>query len=170
MEKVSAAALLGRFWDGVLPVRPEAVAEALGIQVVPLNTVDVGKGLSGALHWYPAADSPDRQLYCRFNLSESRERQRFTIAHEIGHFASGHLTDGKVMFRDTKEVFTKRVYDPQEAEANRFAAELLMPEALVKSAIQSDGIRTVQQLAGRFLVSESAMRWRLVNLGLLSSV
>lgn len=168
MEKISASALLDRFWDGVLPVKPEAIAEALGIKVVPLNDVDVSKGLSGALHWFPSQDSPDRQLYCRFNSSESKERRRFTIAHELGHFASGHLSNGQVLFRDTTEVFTKRVYDPLEAEANRFAAELLMPEALVKSFIQS-GTHTIQHLAKHFQVSESAMRWRLVNLGLLSS-
>lgn len=169
MEKVSASALLDRFWNGVLPIQPRAIAEALGIQVVPLSKNDVASGLSGALHWHPSHDSPEKVLYCRFNQNETQERQRFTIAHELGHYASGHLNNGKVLFRDTTDVFTKRVYDPQEAEANRFAAALLMPEALVRSSIERDGITTIQQLAKRFHVSESAMRWRLVNLGLLSS-
>lgn len=169
MTKVSASSLLDRFWDGVLPVNPSAIAESLDIRVVPLSQQDVAKGLSGALHWHPSEDGTSQQLLCRYNKEESKERQRFTIAHEIGHFASGHLDDSRVMFRDKTEVFTKRVYDPLEAQANRFAAELLMPESLVKTSIQRDGMTTLNQLAKRFGVSESAMRWRLVNLGLLSS-
>lgn len=169
MEKVSASSLLDRFWNGVLPINPEAIAEALGIRVVPLSQQDVLKGLSGALHWHPSEDGEGHQLFCRFNQNESKERQRFTIAHELGHFASGHLAGNRVMFRDTNEMFTKRVFDPLEAEANRFAAALLMPADLVKASIQRDGMTTLHQLAKRFGVSESAMRWRLVNLGLLSS-
>ena len=80
------------------------------------------------------------------------------------------MTAGQVLFRDTTETFTGRVYDPQEVEANRFAAELLMPEKYVQNAIQRDGIKTVQDLAKQFGVSASAMRWRLVNLGLLSAI
>lgn len=169
MEKVSASALLDRFWNGVLPVNPKAIAESLGLRVVPLGQTDINQGLSGALHWYQPEGDSSPKLYCRFNASESKERQRFTIAHEVGHYALGHMA-GKTLFRDTTETFTGRVYDVVEVEANKFAAELLMPESLVKSAIEQDGIQTINQLANRFGVSASAMRWRLVNLGLLSKV
>lgn len=171
MTKVSASDLLSRFWNGVLPVDPKAIAEAVGVKVVPLMSADVMKGLSGALHFHTPEGSSTPELYCRYNnLTESNERQRFTIAHELGHYASGHLTAGQVLFRDTTETFTGRVFDPQEVEANRFAAELLMPEKYVQNAIQRDGIKTVQDLAKEFGVSASAMRWRLVNLGLLSKI
>ncbi len=170
MEKVSASSLLDRFWNGVLPVDPKLIAEGLGMKVVPLTDGDVKKGLSGALHWHTPAGETQPQLYCRYNaLTEGRERQRFTIAHEIGHYASGHMSDGRTLFRDTTETFTGRVHQPEEVEANRFAAELLMPASLVNSAITQHGVKTVQDLASRFGVSASAMRWRLVNLGLLSS-
>lgn len=171
MEKVSASSLLDRFWNGVLPVNPTAIAEALGLKVVPLGQADVDKGLSGALHWYQAPGETQPQLYCRFNATtEGVDRQRFTIAHEIGHYACGHLAGGRTLFRDTSETFTGRVYQPEEIEANRFAADLLMPASLVHHAIKNDNVKTVQALAQRFGVSQSAMRWRLVNLGLLSSV
>lgn len=171
MEKVSASSLLDRFWNGVLPVDPTAIAQALGLRVVPLSDADVEKGLSGALHWYQVSGDSQPQLYCRYNATtEGVDRQRFTIAHEIGHYASGHMADGRTMFRDTSETFTGRVYQPEEIEANRFAADLLMPASLVESSIKRDGFKTVQALAQRFGVSTSAMRWRLVNLGLLSSV
>lgn len=170
MEKVSASSLLDRFWNGVLPVDPKLIAEGLGMKVVPLTEADVRKGLSGALHTFTPEGSDKAMIYCRFNdINESLERQRFTIAHEIGHYASGHMADGRTLFRDTTETFTGRVYQPEEVEANRFAADLLMPASLVNSAITHHGIKTVQGLAQRFGVSTSAMRWRLVNLGLLSS-
>lgn len=169
MTKVSASELLDRFWNGVLPIDPKAIAEAVGVKVVPLTENDVQKGLSGALHFHTPEGAQNAELYCRYNdLTESPERQRFTIAHELGHYASGHISAGQVLFRDTTETFTGRVYDPQEVEANRFAAELLMPEKYIQNAIQRDGIKTVQDLAKEFGVSASAMRWRLVNLGLLS--
>ena len=170
MEKVSASALLDRFWNGVLPVDPKAIAEALGLRVVPLGPTDIAQGLSGALHYHQAEGDSEPHLYCRYNATtEGAERQRFTIAHEVGHYALGHMV-GKTLFRDTTETFTGRVYDSVEVEANRFAADLLMPASLVKSAIEQDGIQTVSQLAQRFGVSASAMRWRLVNLGLLSKI
>lgn len=165
---VKATNLLDRFWNGVLPIDPNKIAEKLDIRVLPLSSHDVQSGLSGALHWYPSSDATDRVLYCRYNDTESLQRQRFTIAHEIGHFALGHM-QGHALFRDPTEVFTGRVHSPQEVEANQFAAALLMPEKMVKALIGS-GVNTLRSLATRFEVSESAMRWRLVNLGLLSAL
>ncbi len=64
-----------------------------------------------------------------------------------------------------------------EIEANAFAAELLMPrhllfrelEAMLPSDRASDPKRLARKLAGRFDVSEQAMQYRLVNLGLTTS-
>jgi len=49
-------------------------------------------------------------------------------------------------------------------EANHFAAELLMPDILIKKCIDS-GINHVNDLASKFNVSEDAMRYRLINFG-----
>lgn len=46
---------------------------------------------------------------------KSLKRRRFTLAHEIGHIMLDHESDGAI----------------QESEANRFAAELLLPRILV---------------------------------------
>jgi Zn-dependent peptidase ImmA (M78 family) len=55
-------------------------------------------------------------------------------------------------------------YDPQnEREANNFAAELLMPEErLVHEAAE----HSLARLAKRYEVSQEAMSFRLLNLGL----
>ena len=105
-------------------------------------------------------------------------RQRFTIAHEIGHFVlrhhsqSGehvHIDEGwKVSARN--EQSTKGV-DVHEIEANRFAAHLLMPEALLKARVaalrrKSLSESDVLELARAFKVSEQAMTLRLRSLKL----
>ena len=91
----------------------------------------------------------------------SERRRRFTIAHEIGHFVlhpelarperGGQVTEaGRV----------------EEREADAFAAELLMPEPLVRQAAREHGA-DVDRLADRFDVSRSAMRNRLQRLDIL---
>lgn len=103
----------------------------------------------------------------RYSTTESPVRQRFTIAHEIGHFALGHLNSAGKMFRDTPENFSNGAA-PEERQANAFAAQLLMPEKVVKFAVNERGFNTLKSLANVFDVSEVAMKYRLVNLGLLS--
>src|SRR3954468_21312322 len=49
-------------------------------------------------------------------------RQRFTLAHEFGHFRMGH--DGVV---DRQVSMSSYNHDPCEVEANAFAAEFLVP-------------------------------------------
>jgi Zn-dependent peptidase ImmA (M78 family) len=59
-------------------------------------------------------------------------------------------------------------YDPVESSANRFAAELLMPESAVRSMISDKAYSNLSALATAFNVSEVAMKYRLKNLGLVS--
>jgi Zn-dependent peptidase ImmA (M78 family) len=111
------------------------------------------------------------------NAQHHPHRQRFTIAHEIGHHRlhdSDAYLDGNstLRFRDgTSATGTDR----EEREANAFAASLLMPAPWVQDRfIRLVGRRraidegdAIAQLAQRFDVSEQAMRFRLVNLGLI---
>jgi predicted transcriptional regulator len=87
-------------------------------------------------------------------------RRRFTIAHEIGHFVlhpelqrperGGRVNEaGRVL----------------EREADAFAAELLMPEHLIRQAVLEQGT-DVARLADRFEVSRQAMQTRLQRLDL----
>jgi Zn-dependent peptidase ImmA (M78 family) len=65
--------------------------------------------------------------------------------------------------------------DTEEVEANRFAAELLMPRLLVDESVKSkmqqkphtrDDLVTI--LAHEFDVSTDAMGYRLINLGIIT--
>lgn len=100
-------------------------------------------------------------------------RQRFTIAHELGHAVLHgreglHLDQGfKLRFRDTT---SSLAVDPEEMDANSFAAELLMPAEEVVDLLSDSGLdvnddQAVRTLARHFGVSQQAMTYRVVNLG-----
>lgn len=92
------------------------------------------------------------------NTKKSLTHQRFTLAHELGHYFLKH---GSRM-RDTKEQLRKK--DPTEMSANRFAAELLMPEDKVRDYVKD--FLSISEMAEKFKVSEEAMINRLKNLSL----
>jgi hypothetical protein len=73
--------------------------------------------------------------------------------------------DGEAM-RDDSKAFKRNPYDPKEAEANRFAAEILMLADRVRFMIERSPTRpTLKSMARRFGVSELAMECRLKNIG-----
>lgn len=150
-----AGALLNRYWDGRLPVDPGAIAQKAGIHVVGDESL-ANSGLSGSFE--PANSAP----VIRYNPREARVRQRFTVAHELGHFALGH----GAAFRDPASNFSTGA-PPVEAAANRFAAALLMPAEIVEYVIKKQAKPTLKSLATAFGVSTAAMRYRLIHLGWL---
>ena len=91
-------------------------------------------------------------------------RQRFTIAHELGHFLLGHGLGEEHQEETVDDVFDKP--RPIEREANRFASALLMPEAWVKKHVKKDGME-IEQLAKAFGVSKQAATIRLLELKLI---
>lgn len=102
------------------------------------------------------------------NPSGVRGRERFSVAHELGHW---HLHRGRS--------FKCRVDDPSanlssnrvvEKEADTFAAHLLMPRPLFNPVVASFGKPTFQQLtriAGDFETSVMATTLRLANINTL---
>lgn len=76
---------------------------------------------------------------------QSAEVERFVIAHEIGHYHLDH--DGE----------RKKI----EPEANAFASELIIPQAELKAALDSE--RSVQGLRRHFGTSRSALIYALMS-------
>ena len=112
------------------------------------------------------------------NVAHALTRQRFTIAHELGHYCLDHMqnkrlivddeTVGAVLHRSGgaySDIANPSDETVMEIEANRFAAALLMPKQLVERywAYSPD----IRFLASNFKVSEQAMRVRLQVLGLI---
>lgn len=153
------------------PVPVERIARWLGAQLA----YEPFEGeLSGLLH--RQAD----KAVIGVNDLHPKTRQRFTIAHEIGHL---RLHPGKPFVLDRtikanlRDELASTATDREEIEANAFAAELLMPVRMVLLAVRSivgdaphlTADDLVRNLAPRFIVSQQAMRFRLINLGIVDA-
>jgi Zn-dependent peptidase ImmA (M78 family) len=136
---------------------------------IKLNGVDLNDEVSGLFV------IKDKMAHVGYNKSHHVHRQRFTIAHEIGHFLL-HSRDTflfvdkeeKILYRDRES--SSGEYQ-KEREANAFAAALLMPKKLLLQHIfdfdNSKGESLQKYLSEKFNVSETAMTIRLTNLGLI---
>jgi Zn-dependent peptidase ImmA (M78 family) len=142
------------------PINPLRIASYLGIDVYTTDfTEEDGKNVSGIV----AVEDGQPVIYV--SASDPYVRQRFTIAHEIGHVYCGHLTD-----KENNELIDDEVrlrsanWNLEERQANVFAARLLMPATLIRQSING-GCISVEELSELFNVSEQAMMYRLRNLG-----
>lgn len=146
------------------------LAESKGIQTEPLDVSDLVKALKIKIYFEPMLGDDSGSLTKNRKTGEWKmlinslhhpHRQRFTIAHEIGH----HIKHGAFQdaFTDTT-FFRNGESNKMESEANRFAAELLMPEKRFNALIES-GKTKVEELADCFQVSSMAVRIRAKQLG-----
>lgn len=101
----------------------------------------------------------DSAPFIGYNKNHHPHRQRFTVAHEIGHLLLGHTHADSVNDPD----------GPGETEANQFAAELLMPLAMLKADIET-GTKQPKVLSQRYFVSEESMWNRLKDCKLLNKI
>ena len=172
MAKAEAVArdLLAQHSITTPAVPVDDLAKALGLTVV-LQRMD--GDVSGMLL---RSDDSERAVV-GVNSIHTVTRRRFTVAHELGHYL---LHDGRPVIVDPnvranyRDSRSSLATDREEIEANRFAAELLMPEAMVRRALRTvegnDDSDIAQSLARRFKVSNEAMTYRLINLGLSTYV
>lgn len=142
------------------PVRIESIAKALGVEV---RTGDLGD-VSGVL-----VRHGDTAIIGT-NSEQGAQRQRFTIAHELGHFLlhegiTNHVDRNyRLNYRSAE---SSQATNVEEIEANYFAASILMPKHFLdarnaEEALDSDSL--VAALAKEFHVSRHAMSLRLANL------
>lgn len=148
------------------PIDPTKIASNLGATVVP---VDADDGESGF-----CLREPMRTII-GVNSAHHINRQRFTIAHEVGHLLLHRgrelIIDKSVRISYRNEV-SSMATNIEEMEANAFAAALLMPEDWVRGATESylKSLRSkplTDHMADHFKVSAQAMSFRLVNLGIV---
>lgn len=116
-------------------------------------------------------DQGNKEIWhCLINQNDPLTRQRFSFFHEIGHLL--YDAPGGQM------LFTENCTQPQtftERRANHFAAEILMPEKLVRENwFRTKGIENIEDriliLSARFNVSKSAMKYRLQDLGIIKKI
>lgn len=149
-----------RRYTANVPVKLGAMAAEMGI-VVKLSTMK--PGASGHIK-----RNGEGGYLIRINRHETRERQRFTLAHEIAHFLLhqdeiDRLPDGI----EDNVLYRSGAPEQKEYEANRLAADLIMPARLVETELEALGTpvsdEIIDRIAEIFQVSKAAMEIRLSN-------
>lgn len=156
-----------------VPVPVDVVACRLGLT---LEATPLGEGVSGVLV------VNDDSATIGYNSAQHPVRQRFSIAHELGHYKlhKGETDAPRVFITTTRYVAvflrneeSSRGEKRREIEANRFAAALLMPAPLIRQEVSKPHYDNLSDeelcdiLADRFQVSVQAMSIRLTSLGIL---
>ena len=146
------------------PVDVETLAVNYSKQLYPADPIKAVRGepidgFEGAL--YPLDKGTGWAIV--FNSAVSPGRRRFTIAHEFGHYLM-HRTQAPTGFQCDERSVTFRDGDELEAEADMFAAYLLMPFDDCREQIRPDDRPTLDQLsvlAERYGVSliAATLRW-----------
>jgi Zn-dependent peptidase ImmA (M78 family) len=168
--RTRAEALLEQLDMRSVPIDVHRVARELRLRIV---TANLGAGVSGLLVQKPGAPT----VIC-VHEGDPILRQRFTIAHEIGHHHLGHTLQGDAQIHVDRGIVAQRTARSSEGvdlscvEANQFAASLLMPAELIRAraAELAQGPLLdvhLSALAAEFQVSEQAMAIRLVTLDLV---
>lgn len=156
MDDAQVASVLRHISES--PVKLGPLAKALGL-VVKISTLPQGK--SGQIS--PSQEAPSGYMI-KINRHESKERQRFTLAHEIAHFLLHKDKIGSGIFENIL-YRADGISNEEEVEANRLAAEILMPRDLIRSQLGNRvgnvDEETAERMAEAFQVSVPAMKIRL---------
>ena len=155
-EEAAAAVLRKVGWAGSLPIDPVRIAKQFNIEVFKDET------LAGSSNSGRCVITDSGECVIIVNPSDSVQRQRFTVAHELGHA----LFDQEGIHERRETKYNIDNYRKNEARMNRFAAALIMPEDEVKVAFDSG--KNLKEIADLFGVSQTAMRIRLERLGILT--
>jgi transcriptional regulator with XRE-family HTH domain len=152
----AALELLAKAGVNQPPVPVKKLAIECGARVLEYPLTD---GVSGVLL------ELDDGAVIGYRSGDNAVRQRFTIAHELGHHLLRHYDNFHIDPTRTAEDGHPPGYDwKDERAANDFAAQLLMPATWVSQYLKQLG--PTKRLAQKFQVSQEAMSYRLVNLGL----
>ena len=148
-----------KYDNNELPINIEQIASTYGIA---LQYKNLKKNISAILYF----DESPRIIV---NKNDHVNRQRFSIAHEMGHLflehgLQKHTYEQTIFFRAKENKNQNQIL---ELEANHFAAELLMPSFLLKKRLNEkeykklDDKDLISKLATEFQVSTIAMQIRL---------
>ena len=136
-----------------IPANILKIAKANDISVYK---ADMEKKILGAIRYN------EGKYTILLNQAQSYEQQRFTLAHELGHF----FLHKEIL--ESEEIHVDIMYkieNEQEEEVDYFAGALLMNRMLLEKMYREN--KSIRELAEMFEVSISVMTLRLDTLGLI---
>jgi Zn-dependent peptidase ImmA (M78 family) len=107
----------------------------------------------------------NRRAVISINCRSMPERQRFSLAHEIGHW---HYHRGKILFCGKNDVcnFANDAMDP-ERQADDFASDLILPSYMVAPRLRKmkrPTLAVARELAEEFEASLTATLFKMTSL------
>ena len=116
-----------------------------------IKEINMPEGYEGVAGFY---NKDERTIYVEVN--DTPNRKLFSIAHELGHIFLNHQ-HATVLFRVTHD---DTIYTEKEKEANIFAADLLMPDLMVKEYLEKYNLSRsdYKEMAEIFGVPVSSMK------------
>ena len=136
-----------------------------GVTELPVDIVKLCHSMGIRVQYYTPDDGNDGK--CTIILGRPRifvsanssvERQRFTIAHELGHILLGHVGKYELVNREPSSKD-----NPIEQEANVFASRLLAPACVLWGL----GIREPKDIAKLCRISMTAAQFRAERMAIL---
>jgi Zn-dependent peptidase ImmA (M78 family) len=145
-----------------------AIAVSRGLKLVPFDVEGLASSVGLRVEYLPMASEisgflrrQNGEWIAGVNSLHHPNRQRFTLAHELGHYLlhrdAGNFED-KALFRREAQ------FDRHESEANAFASKLLMPETDFRTLVLGRQAN-LEDLARHFGVSSAAAKFRAASLG-----
>lgn len=145
--------VISQHWDST-PVPIDQIISDIGL---PLCYEAMADNISGYI------ERSNGSYRIVVNANHAPTRQRFTAAHELGHYVFHRdllgegVGDNRAYRTEGTERPNANIRPIHERQANSFAANVLMP----RHRLTDVGHETTQALAERFGVSQEAMRIRL---------
>lgn len=143
------------------PINIEGLIRELGVELDKKATLDAN--IAGQI---------ERLSSGKYKISTNKNdhyyRQRFTMAHELGHFLLhqnliGDGVNDDKLYRSTSEgnFYNTAIKKSHETQANKFAASVLMPLQIIKQDYEDTGHPDLSEFSKRWQVSTEALAIRL---------
>jgi len=139
-----------------IPTDLSVIFKNLGLKYIELNDAD---DIDGAI-----MEIKGKPAIAVLNKARPLQRQRFTLAHELGHIFLKHtrrdIYDSDEIRENSNKLISK-TKPPQETEADIFASELLIPYEQLKK--YTADMSNIDKLTSIFMVSRQAMTIAIMN-------
>lgn len=157
-------------WQRLSPEHARLIENLQNDPKIRLGEIATQLGLIAKVSTLPANISgeirPDGNarsgFVIRINRHEAKARQRFSLAHEISHYLLHRDQIGDGLADDV--LYRSKLSNRTEAEANRLAADIIMPWHIVRQEIEGKNIKdteVIKDIASRLGVSKDALEIRL---------
>lgn len=143
-------------YTNLAPVNVERIVNDFGIKIM---YAELGDNVSGAIKKDNLFGGNSGYVIL-VNQADPKSRQRFTIAHELAHYLLHKEFIGDGIKEDT--LYRSTLSNPMEKQANKVAANILMPRQLIKD-LMSQYNNNIKNVAKKLQVSLQTLEIQLAS-------